>query len=110
MSTRPGPVRPPLGPIVCALAAAAASASPAAAQLTPDRAYYGINRPMPMTVRVPGGAEGEAEVQLLAPQSAEVVEKAAVTPGAVNLAEKFPMLWSTASPRLLYAQLVVGGK
>jgi peptidyl-prolyl cis-trans isomerase B (cyclophilin B) len=63
-----------------------------------------------MTVKLPEGAAGEAEVQLLAPQTAEVVEKAPVTPGAVNLAEKFTMLWTTAAPRLLYAQLVVGGK
>lgn len=85
-------------------------ASGAAAQLTPDRTYYGINREMPMTVKAPEGAPGEAEVQLLTPQTAEVVEKAAVKAGALNLAEKFPMLWTTAQPRLLYAQLFVGGK
>ncbi len=82
----------------------------AAAQLTPDRTYYGINRAMPMKIALPQGAAGDAEIQLLAPVSAEVVEKSAAAAGPVNLAEKFPMLWTTSAPRLLYAQLVVGGK
>src|SRR5688572_18423650 len=80
------------------------------AQLTPDRTYYGVQRTMPMTVKVPDGAAGDVEIQLLAPVTAEVVEKAPAAAGAVNLAEKFPMLWTTSDPRVLYAQLVVGGK
>ncbi len=84
--------------------------APGHAQLTPDRTYYGVQRAMPMTVKVPDGAAGDIEIQLLAPVTAEVVEKAPAAAGAVNLVEKFPMLWTTSDPRVLYAQLVVGGK
>jgi cyclophilin family peptidyl-prolyl cis-trans isomerase len=82
----------------------------AGAQLTPDRTYYGVKRAMPMTVAVPAGAAGDVEIQLLAPETAEVVEKSPAAAGPVNLAEKFPLLWNTSDPRLLYAQLVGGGK
>lgn len=92
------------------LALAMPFASRAHAQLTPDRTYYGIDRPMPMTVQLPAGAEGDVEIHLLAPVSAELVEKTAAASGKLNLAEKFPSLWTTKDPRLLYAQLVVGGK
>jgi peptidyl-prolyl cis-trans isomerase B (cyclophilin B) len=82
----------------------------ARAQLAPDRTYNGFKRSIPMTVKVPAGAEGEVEVHLLAAGTAEVVEKAPAAAGAIDLAEKFPILWNTTDPRLLYAQLVVGGK
>jgi peptidyl-prolyl cis-trans isomerase B (cyclophilin B) len=95
----------------CILALALLGATHAAtAQLTPDRTYYGIGRAMPMTVKVPDGAAGGVEIQLLAVGTAEVVEKAGAAAGAVNLVEKFPMLWTTSDPRVLYAQLVVGEK
>lgn len=80
------------------------------AQLTPDRTYYGVNRAIPMTVKVPADATGDVEIQLLAPVTAEVVEKAAAAAGPVDLKEKFPSLWKNTEPRLLYAQLVVGEK
>ncbi len=90
-------------------AATLALAGTSRAQLTPDRLYYGHERPMPMTVKAPAGVRGELTVQLLAPVSAEVVETAAVTPGGVDLAALFPALWnSESSPRLLYAQLAAG--
>jgi peptidyl-prolyl cis-trans isomerase B (cyclophilin B) len=101
--------RPLFVPALAALGVLAL-VSHAAAQLTPDRLYYGINRAIPMKIALPAGAQGDTEIQLLAPVTAEVVEKAAAAAGPVNLAEKFPMLWTTAAPRLLYAQLVVGGK
>jgi peptidyl-prolyl cis-trans isomerase B (cyclophilin B) len=63
-----------------------------------------------MTVNVPAGTEGEVEIQLLAAETAEVVEKAPAAAGGVDLAEKFPSLWKTTDPRVQYAQLVVGGK
>lgn len=99
----------------CASAAIAAgvaalwSAATCPGQLTPTRTYYGKDRPMPMTVAVPEGMTGEPEVLLLAPVSAEVVGRAAAAAGTVNLATLFPELWTGESPRVLYAQLAVGG-
>lgn len=97
-----------------ALVAACIPAAVASAQLTPDRTYYGINRSIPMTVRIPADAAGEAVVQLLAPVSAEVRASASVVAGGIDLAGLFPVLWRPAAPptaqSLLYAQLVVGGK
>lgn len=87
---------------------------PAHAQLAPARAYYGINRSIPMTVRIPADAQGDAVVQLLAPVSAESRAAASVVAGGVDLAGLFPMLWRPASAptpqSLVYAQLVIGGK
>ncbi len=91
------------------------SASSAAAQLTPDRTYYGRHRPAPMTVRVPPDLKGDVQVELLEPVSARVTASAPVAPGPINLAAAFPSLWQDAKqdsepPKLLYAQLVVGAK
>lgn len=94
---------------ICWAVMVAAGPSPAAAQLEPERVYYGINRPIPMTALVPPGAGGEASVQLLEPVTAKVVEKAAVQAGGVDIGAIFPALW-TSPARLLYAQLVVGEK
>lgn len=97
------------------------AAGAARAQLTPDRTYYGVNRTMPMSVKVPEGVEGDARIDLFRPPElpggdeeagsggeAAPVASAAVVPGGVNLASLFPSLWSDPTPRLLYAQLVVG--
>lgn len=78
-------------------------------QLTPERLYFGINREIPVIVAVPEGKQGEAVVELLRPQSGEVVSTASVLPGKVNFATLFPNLWNTKTPSLLYAQLSVGG-
>lgn len=97
---------------------------PAAAQLTPDRTYYGRFRPVPMTVRIPADLKGDATVSLLEPGSARVHASAPVTAGPVNLAATFSKLWldsavaspdkqseqTAETPRLLYAQLIVGEK
>lgn len=90
--------------------AAVSFVSSALGQLVPDRLYYGKDRAAPMTVKVPAGAAGDVEIQLLEPQTANVVEKAAAAAGPVNMATLFPSLWTNANPRLVYAQLVVGGK
>lgn len=81
--------------------------STALAQLTPERLYYGINRPAPMLVAAPTDAKGELEVQLLEPVTAKVLARAAVAPGRVDMAALFPLLWTAPEPRLVYAQLVV---
>jgi cyclophilin family peptidyl-prolyl cis-trans isomerase len=93
--------------------AALAPAAAALGQLVPERTYYGINRAIPMTVRVPAEAKGEVQIQLLAPVTAEVKATASVVAGRVDLAGLFPSLWRPAPPptprSLVYAQLVVGG-
>jgi peptidyl-prolyl cis-trans isomerase B (cyclophilin B) len=93
-----------------AAAAVLSVVSSAFAQLVPDRLYYGKDRPAPMTVTVPQGASGDVEVQLLEPVTAKTLEKAAAKAGPVDLAALFPSLWTNPAPRLVYAQLVVGGK
>lgn len=101
-----------------------AAAAVANAQLSPDRLYYGVDRPVPMTVKVPNGLKGEAAIQLLAPPNATVIATAPVTAGGVDLAGVFPNFWrpESAAPaggdgaappagepmKLMYAQLVVG--
>lgn len=92
-----------------ALSAVLACAAAADAQLKPDRTYYGLSRPMPMTVAAPRSDGGELAIRLLAPVSGETVESAAVKPGKVDLAALFPSLSKTEeTPRLLYAQLFAG--
>lgn len=91
------------------IAALAGWGGAAHAQLTPDRLYYGFERPVPMTVRAPSGKTGELTIRLMAPGSAEVVASAPVKAGGVDLGALFPNLWKTDEPpRLLYAQLAAG--
>jgi len=87
---------------VCAFGACAA------AQIAPQRGYFGVNRPIPMEVTIPEGISGEARIDLFAPDGTSPVATAPVAPGAVNLASLFPSLWADKSPRVLYAQLSVG--
>lgn len=90
---------------ICAIALLSCGAR---AQLVPEMVYYGIGRTVPMTVEVPGGVEGEPEVHLLRAGTGEVVERASVAAGRVDMAALFPVLWKAEEPELLYAQLVVG--
>ncbi|MBX3359595.1 MAG: peptidylprolyl isomerase [Phycisphaeraceae bacterium] len=80
------------------------------AQLSPDRTYYGINRAAPMTVAMPAGVDGAAEIALLEPETAKVLDQKPVQPGGVDIAAIFPSLWTTQTPKVVYAQLLVGGK
>ena len=88
----------------------AGCAATASAQLTPDRLYYGIDRPVPMKVTIPEGKAGEPSIQLFAPGGTEPLATAAALAGPVNLATLFPDLWKNAEPKatVRYAQLVVG--
>lgn len=114
---------------ILAVIAAAGLIRPAGAQLVPDRTYYGVDRAMPMTVTVRAGAGTAASIELLEPVTAKVVAKAELPPvdredasdaGAestrergsttIDLSAMFPSLWRDESPRLLYAQLVAGGR
>ena len=87
-------------------------ATAARAQLTPDRTYFGVNRPIPMRVTVPASAQASVSIHMLAPgpngsADAEIVAQSEVEPGGVDLAGLFPILWTSDKPRVLYAQLVV---
>lgn len=42
-------------------------AAGARGQLVPERTYYGVNRPIPMTVKVPAEAAGEPVIRLYGP-------------------------------------------
>lgn len=80
------------------------------AQISADRAYNGIGRPLMVRVHVPRGKRGDVEIRLLQAVTAETVEKAAVRDGKVDLAKLFPSLWTAKNPHVLYAQLVVGDR
>ncbi len=89
-----------------------ATAMTANAQLTPDREYYGINRPIPMRVAAPSDTEGPVSIHLLSPGAhgsadATIVAQQEVEVGGVDLAGLFPILWTSENPKTLYAQLVV---
>lgn len=85
----------------------------ASAQLTPnpaERVYFGVNRPISMTVEVPEGKTGEVRIDLFESGKDQPVSTAPTAEGPVDLATLFPVLWSGPLPRLRFAQLVVGGE
>ena len=84
------------------------------AQLTPEpagRAYFGVHRPVPMKVSVPEGLSGEVRIDLFDPSKSDPAPEATAPAlaGVVDLSTLFPVLWQGPSPKLRYAQLVVGG-
>lgn len=122
------------------LAAGLASAGPAWGQLSTinDRAYFGVNRPIPIQVKVP---KAEAVSAPAAPTAAPTEGDSPAAPSEtakpigevridlfevgregpvatapvladlpVDLAGLFPVLWKGPMPKLRYAQLVVAGK
>jgi hypothetical protein len=120
---------------VPALLAVLCLCTPALGQLAPLRTYCGIDRPVPLSVRVetvpsvapspPSGdpADGdqvseapESAIVLLEPQTWRQLASAAVPAGAtqVDLAALFPSLWDKPAPGasrgVRYAQLIVGGR
>jgi len=94
--------------------AAGIAVGPAAAQLTPDRTYYPINRAAPMRVEIPrevaesGG--GEPIIELFTWGATQPGSSAHVVKGGVDLASLFPELWTASRPQVQYAQLRVGDK
>lgn len=89
--------------------AASISALNAGAQLTPSRTYFGVDRPMPITVASPAGNEGALSIKLLDAQNAVVESVDGVGAGEADLAALFPKLWeSRGSQGVLYAQLYAG--
>ena len=91
-----------------AFSAVALAGSCASAQLVPDRLYYGVDRPVPMTVTVPAGATGDPVDELFNATDPKPIASAPVAPGSVNLAALFPNLWSDKTTGVEYAQLKVG--
>ncbi len=83
--------------------------TPCAAQIAPERLYYGVNQPVPVVVRCPDGAAAP-EVRLYEPSGGQPIDTASAAPGRIDLASMFPLLWTTRKPRLLYAQLHLDGE
>ncbi|MBL8964290.1 MAG: peptidylprolyl isomerase [Phycisphaeraceae bacterium] len=77
-------------------------------QLSAERLYNGINRPIAMTVARPPGETEELSIRLLEPVTAQTLHTAPVKEGPINLASTFPHLWQETTPRLVYAQLFAG--
>lgn len=81
-------------------------ATDAAAQLTPQRLYSGVNLEIPMRVELPSGGS-RAEIHLLAPDTGRILTRSAVDGGVVDLSELFPLIWTERRPTVRLAQLVV---
>lgn len=97
----------------------------AAAQISVERTYCGLDRAIPVQVKVEGPG-GKAELLLLEPGTAREVEKAGVEAGRVDLLKVFgtlrrppepkegqerPEVTAGAwEPKLYYVQLSAGGK
>jgi len=96
------------GPALLASVVLAATCATAAAQVSPERRYFPINRPAPFVVVRPPDASGELRIDLLRLGIEKPVASAAVEEGRVDLGTLFPTLWSASSPEVLYAQLVAG--
>jgi len=125
-------------PTLSKFVALAIASGTASGQLLPDRIYYGLDRPIPMSVLRPGppsrmddaakpdrpessdGIDPQPtrapdQIQLLEPESWKVVQSANVVWASgtertsVDMGAMFPGIWKNP-PRLLYAQLVVGGR
>lgn len=79
----------------------------ASSQLSPVYSYNGIKRPFLVNVH---GLGADSEIDILAPVSATVWGRAAVTKSVVDLSKLFSDLWTNKTPHLMYAQLVVNGK
>ena len=125
----PATSRPlPISRLLSAALLVACSALPAWAQLTPEKLYNGVNRPLKVQVTFPADtkaatkdaadaaaeatkAAGMGVIRLLEPGTAKPLAEAQAPAGTVDLAALFPDLWkhSAAAPaRLTYAQLFVG--
>ncbi len=77
-------------------------------QLTPDREYFGVSRPIPMRVAAPAGKVGDLRIELYSAGDATPVAAAPIDKGGVDLSALFPSLWAAPGTKIQYAQLVVG--
>jgi len=78
------------------------------AQLRVDREYFGVGRPVALGVSIPSDLAGEARIELHQPGAERPLASAPVIAGQANLASLLPGLWADKSPKVRYAQLVVG--
>lgn len=104
--TRLAARRSSVGVLLACLCALPPSA--AIAQLSADHLYAGANRPVLVSVEAPPSTEEPLEIRLLEAGTAATIERASVAVGRVDLAAMFPVLWTSRTPRLVYAQLFVG--
>lgn len=91
---------------VAVAAVALTSALHAHAQATPDRLYYGINRPVPFNVSAPENA-GTIQLLLFDGSGKQIVTRAQVEAGPIDLFEVFPVLWNRTQPQAFYLQTVI---
>lgn len=82
--------------------------APSWAQLTPDRTYYGVGRPMPMTAKAPEGANGPLSIQMFSPGAKEAMATFSVAPGPIDFAALYSRVWGDGVKQLQFAQLVAG--
>jgi len=75
------------------------------AQLTPDRLYNAVNKPLTVQIK----AAGKLEVHLLEPVTAKNIVVAEVKAGRVDLAKTLG-LWSRQVKTVTYAQLYADGR
>ncbi len=83
-------------------------AQPVLAQLSSQRLYVGANQSVIAIVEDLPDASEPLVVRLLEGGTAAFIESASVAPGRIDLAAMFPILWTSRSPRLMYAQLFAG--
>lgn len=88
------------------LAALVCAAAGASAQVSPDRMYYGVDQPVPVSIE---SAAGGALVLYDARDGSEVA-RAAVDGASADLAALFPTLWQARANRVYRLQFEAGGK
>lgn len=95
--------------VIGVLVVAVMLAAEASSQIVPSRTYFGINRPVPVEISRPDGAEGALSVRLLTADNAKLAE-AACEEGPTDIASKFEGFWSDEATRasVRYAQLYAG--
>lgn len=91
------------------ITAATTGAARVQAQVVPEHLYYGVNRPIPVTVTSPS-EDAKVELALYDATGRQIVDRSVVTPGPVDLFEVFPVLWNRSQPQPLYLQTLIDGQ
>lgn len=91
-----------------ALAACVLVVGVADAQLTPERTYYGVDRPIPFSVEVPVDAEGVSITLFHA--DGDPLASVDVASGRVDLGALFPQISGREHRHVHYAQLAIDGE
>lgn len=77
----------------------------AAAQIVPERLYYGVGRRVPVRVEAPEDFAGELTIRLHEIANGAVVAECAAAEGRADLAGLLPVLWEGGVTRARLAQL-----